>query len=114
MRTLAGTTRAGLNRIYWDLRSEPTAEPRLRTNPLYAPQPQFRPGPDGTRPAPGAGQITMLMPPGAYTVKLSVGGREMTQALTVRKDPMKRKITTTTMRSVSVRVLSTSRIALSI
>ena len=87
VRTLAGTTREGLNRIYWDLRSEPSAEPRLRTSPLYAPQPQFRPGPDGTRPAQGAGQITMLMPPGTYTVKLSVGGRDLTQSLTVRKDP---------------------------
>jgi hypothetical protein len=29
----------------------------------------------------------MLMPPGTYTVKLSAGGREITQSLTVRKDP---------------------------
>ena len=87
VRTLPGTVRAGLNRIYWDLRGEPTVEPRLRTNPLHAPQPQFRPGPDGTRAAPGTGQITMLMPPGTYTVKLSVGGRDMTESLVVRKDP---------------------------
>ena len=44
-------------------------------------------GADGTRPAPGAGQNTMLMPPGVYTVKLSAGGQELTQPLTVRKDP---------------------------
>ena len=29
----------------------------------------------------------MLMPPGVYTIKLSAGGRELTQPLTVRKDP---------------------------
>ena len=87
VRTLPATTRAGLNRIYWDLRGEPSAEARLRTSPLYAPQPQFRPGAEGTRPAPGTGQITLLMPPGSYTVKLTVGGRDLTQALAVRKDP---------------------------
>ena len=30
---------------------------------------------------------SILMPPGIYTVKLSAGGRELTQPLTVRKDP---------------------------
>jgi hypothetical protein len=85
VRTLAGTKGAGLNRTCWDLRSEPTKEVRLRTSPLYAPH--IRVGPDGTRPAPGAGQNRMLLPPGSYTVKLSAGGRELTQPLTVRKDP---------------------------
>ena len=85
VRTLAGTNQVGLNRTYWDLRSEPTKEVRMRTSPMYAPQ--VRVGPDGTRPAPGAGQNTMLLPPGSYTVKLSARGRELTQSLVVRKDP---------------------------
>ena len=85
VRTLTGTKSTGLNRTYWDLRSESTKEVRMRTSPMYAPN--VRPGPDGTRPAPGAGQNTMLMPPGAYTVKLSAGGRELSQSLVVRKDP---------------------------
>jgi hypothetical protein len=33
------------------------------------------------------GRFAMLAPPGRYTVKLSVGGRELTQQLTVTKDP---------------------------
>ncbi len=85
VRTLTGTKSIGLNRTYWDLRSEPTKEVRMRTSPMYAPN--VRPGPDGTRPAPGAGQNTMLMPPGNYTVKLLAGGRELSQSLVVRKDP---------------------------
>ncbi len=85
VRTFAGPKGAGLNRAYWDLRSEPTKEVRMRTSPMYAPH--IRVGADGTRPAPGAGQNSMLMPPGVYTVKLSAGGRELTQSLTVRKDP---------------------------
>src|SRR4029450_5812614 len=82
VRTLTGTKSIGLNRTYWDLRSEPTKEVRMRASPMYAPK--ARPGPDGTRPAAAAGQNTMLMPPGAYTVKLSAGGRELSQSLVVR------------------------------
>ncbi len=86
VRTVAGTKAAGLNRVYWDLRSEPTPELRLRTAALYAPDVQ--PGPEGWRPAAGGGgRLSILMPPGAYSVRLSVGGRELTQPLTVRKDP---------------------------
>jgi hypothetical protein len=50
-----------------------------------------RVGPDGTREVGGfgggGGRMTILQAPGAYTVKLSVGGRDYTQPLTVRKDP---------------------------
>ena len=82
---MTGPKTAGLNRAHWDLRSEPTTEVRMRTSPMYAPH--IRVGADGTRPAPGAGQNTMLMPPGVYTIKLSAAGKELTQSLTVRKDP---------------------------
>jgi photosystem II stability/assembly factor-like uncharacterized protein len=84
--TLSGTGVAGLNRIHWDLRYAPTNEVRLRTNPLFA---QHVPlGPDGWRLSPGgAPRLSVLAPPGTYTVKLSVGGRELTETLTVRKDP---------------------------
>ncbi|MFH1572368.1 MAG: sialidase, partial [Acidobacteriota bacterium] len=85
VRTLSGSNRVGINRIHWDLRYEPTREVRLRTSPLYAPHVLV--GQDGWRPAPGAGSLSILAPPGSYTVKLSAGGRELTQPLTVRKDP---------------------------
>src|SRR6185369_3538161 len=42
---------------------------------------------DGTRSAPGAGRSSILLPPGNYTVKLIVGGQELSQALIVKKDP---------------------------
>jgi hypothetical protein len=38
-------------------------------------------------PAPGVGQLSILVPPGTYSVKLSVAGREYTRPLEVRKDP---------------------------
>ncbi|MGQ0734014.1 MAG: VPS10 domain-containing protein [Acidobacteriota bacterium] len=85
VRTLNAPRAAGLNRVSWDLRNEPTREVRMRTSPAYAPE--VRVGPDGTRPAQGAGRLSWLMPPGAYTVRLSVGGKVLTQKLEVRKDP---------------------------
>jgi photosystem II stability/assembly factor-like uncharacterized protein len=85
VRRLNAPGRAGLNRVYWDLRYEPTREVRLRTSPLYAPEVTV--GPDGTRPAPGTGRLAILAPPGTYSVELTAGGRQFTQKLEVRKDP---------------------------
>lgn len=85
VRTLTGTKNVGLNRITWNLEGEPTTEVRMRTTPAYAPE--IRLGPDGTRNAPGAGRLSILMPPGTYTVKLSVAGQELSQPLIVKKDP---------------------------
>jgi photosystem II stability/assembly factor-like uncharacterized protein len=85
VRTLTAPTSAGLNRFYWDLRYEPSREVRLRTSPLYAPDIQL--GPDGSRAAPGAPRLSILAPPGTYTVRLDVNGKQLTQKLEVRKDP---------------------------
>jgi hypothetical protein len=84
VRTLAGTKNAGLNRVMWDLRDEPTPEVRLRVSPLHAPHVQIPP--EG-RPAPMIGRLSVLQPPGTYTVKLPVGGQEHTRQVVVRKDP---------------------------
>jgi len=87
VRTLSGPGTAGFNRVYWDLRYEPTAPLRMRTPPLL-PAPHVRLGPDLWRPPAGGGaSISVLAPPGTYTVKLSAGGRELSQPLVVRKDP---------------------------
>ena len=85
VRTLNGTKNVGLNRITWNLEGEPTTEVRMRTAPAYAPE--IKLGPDGTRNAPGAGRLSILMPPGNYTVKLSVGGQDLAQPLILKKDP---------------------------
>jgi len=85
VRTLNGAKNIGLNRINWNLEGEQTTEVRMRTSPPYAPE--IKVGLDGTRNAPGAGRLSILMPPGNYTVKLSVGGRDLAQPLILRKDP---------------------------
>jgi photosystem II stability/assembly factor-like uncharacterized protein len=93
VRTLKGTNKAGVNRVSWDLRYEPTLEVRLRSTPAgnrhlweekrfrgKDSRPVFYYGIDSPKKGP-------LVPPGAYTVKLSVEGKEITRALEVRKDP---------------------------
>jgi hypothetical protein len=85
VRTLRGTATVGLNRVYWDLQNEPTRSPRMRTKPMF--DPEFTMDADGTRSAPGFGTLSVLMPPGRYTVKLTVGGQSFTQPLDVLKDP---------------------------
>jgi hypothetical protein len=76
---------AGINRAWWDLRGEPTTQIRLRTAHQYAPE--VAPGPQGWRAAPGAGRISLLAPPGVYSVKLTVNDQEFTQKLNLLKDP---------------------------
>ncbi|MYE17713.1 MAG: sialidase, partial [Gemmatimonadetes bacterium] len=84
VRTLTGTSDAGINRIHWDLRDEPNGPIRLFTSPIYADH--IAVGEEG-RPAPGGQQISILMPPGRYTVRLNAGGESHEQPLTVIKDP---------------------------
>ncbi|HEX9165083.1 MAG TPA: hypothetical protein VF862_04190, partial [Gemmatimonadales bacterium] len=84
VRALRGTNSSGINRVTWDLRGEASTEVRLRTSPRYAPH--IVPGADG-RSAPGAPRLSILMPPGRYTVKLVVDGVEQTGTVQVRKDP---------------------------
>ena len=80
--TLRATKGPGINRAWWDLRYAPTPEIRLRTPPIFASW--MRIPPDGR---PAGGRITLLAPPGTYTVKLAFDGQEYAQSLTVIKDP---------------------------
>ncbi|MDP6606299.1 MAG: sialidase [Dehalococcoidia bacterium] len=83
VRTLEGTADEGINRIWWDLRSEPSLQIKLRTKPIYGEWVDL--GDERWRS--GGGEITVLEPPGTYTVVLDVDGREQRQSLEVRKDP---------------------------
>jgi hypothetical protein len=81
----SGGGRAGLNRVYWDLRYEASVTPRMRTKVLEHSHVQI--GDDGWRPAGETGRVAPLAAPGRYTVVLTVGETELTQSLEVRKDP---------------------------
>ena len=83
IRTLDGTKHEGINRVWWNLRSEPSAQIKLRTKPIYGEWVDL--GDERWRS--GGGQISVLEPPGTYTVVLAVDGQEQRQQLEVRKDP---------------------------
>jgi photosystem II stability/assembly factor-like uncharacterized protein len=84
IRSMTGPNTAGINRVHWDLRGTPSAEVRLFTSPMYAPH--IVAGAEG-RVAPGTARVSILQPPGTYTVRLTVDGATHTQLLVVRKDP---------------------------
>ena len=84
VRTFKGPAKAGLNRAWWDLNYDKTPEARLRTSPLGAKY--IKVGVEGI-PAPGVQRVEVAAPIGGYKVKLEAGGRELSQPLTILKDP---------------------------
>ena len=84
IKTLTGTRNLGINRIWWNLRNEPSQKTKLKMPPLYASHVEV--GPDGWRPSRGR-PISYRVAPGTYTVKLTAGEKELTRKLVVRKDP---------------------------
>ena len=83
IRTLEGSKKPGLNRVMWNLRDSSETQIKLRTKPQYADWVDL----GERRWRSGGGGITILQPPGTYTVTLVVGGQEQSQQLTVLKDP---------------------------
>jgi hypothetical protein len=57
----------------------------LRTSPTYSPDVPL--GAEGWRPAPAVERISLLVPPGTYTVTLKAGEEKSSQKLNVLKDP---------------------------
>ena len=82
VRTFAGTSQPGMNRVFWDFRGEPSTPIRRRVPPLYADWVDY--GPDRVRVQNG---LSLRHPPGTYTVTLDVDGEEQSQTLEVLKDP---------------------------
>jgi photosystem II stability/assembly factor-like uncharacterized protein len=84
VRTMKGPTYAGINRVYWDLRGDPSPQGKLRTSPLYA---DWMPvGLEGKN-TPSFGRISVLVQPGTYTVTIAARGQTLSQPLELRKDP---------------------------
>jgi hypothetical protein len=83
VRTMDGTSEAGINRVFWDFDGEPSTPIRMRTTPMYADWVDL--GPDRVRIR--GGEASLRQPPGAYTVTLEVNGEAYSQPLTVLQDP---------------------------
>ena len=84
VRSFKGPREAGLNRVWWNLLYEQTKEAKLRTSPQYASWVEIKL--EG-KAAPGLGRDAIVAPPGTYTVRTTINGKEMTQPLVVLKDP---------------------------
>jgi photosystem II stability/assembly factor-like uncharacterized protein len=97
VKELRGTRRAGINRVAWDLRYEGAREARLRTrppgNPHVVEEKRFRTTweREGWYPieswGTSAGFRGIVVAPGTYTVRLTVGDQTYTQELVILKDP---------------------------
>jgi hypothetical protein len=93
VRSLRGTAEKGFNRVDWDLRYDPVRDVRLRATPKgnrHVWEEKRFVGKD-RRPVLyyGIEDATQgpLVPPGTYTVKLAVEGKEFSTTVEVRKDP---------------------------
>ena len=93
VRTLNQPTRAGYNRVIWDLRYDAPRVVALRTvapdNPNIFEEPRFRNRP--TRPIThwgiqGAQTSGPIAVPGRYTARLTVNGKTESQSFTILKD----------------------------
>ncbi|MDB4906176.1 MAG: repeat-containing glycosyl hydrolase [Gemmatimonadetes bacterium] len=83
-RTMKVSGKAGLNRAWWDLESDRTRVSKVRTTPLYAQSSGI--GFDA-KPASWLERLSMIVPPGTYTMKMNANGQDFTEKLEVRKDP---------------------------
>jgi hypothetical protein len=96
VRTLTGSKKSGINRVWWNLRYEGPNQPKLRTkppgNPLVWEEKRFeRFSRQGWMPLMSwgiwGGLSGPLAVPGTYAVKLVVDGQEFSRKLNVKKDP---------------------------
>jgi photosystem II stability/assembly factor-like uncharacterized protein len=91
IRTLKGKNKAGINRLMWDLRYEPTFKPKLQSTPPGRPWVQLNG--EGWRPLVTwdldlmRGQFGPRVVPDLYKVKLIVGEEEFVREVEVFKDP---------------------------
>lgn len=85
VRTIDNKAKPGINRVWWDLRSNPTTEVVFRTTPEAAPW--FPMAENRTRKNPNFAPHTYLVPPGTYTVHLVAGGQNLKSSIKVLKDP---------------------------
>jgi len=91
IRTIDGKKTAGVNRIMWDLRYEPTFKPKLQSTPPGRPWVQLNG--EGWRPLVTwdldlmRGQFGPRVVPNHYKIKLVVGEKEFISEVEVLKDP---------------------------
>ena len=84
VRTLKEKGKPGLNRVWWNLRGEPTEKIVMRTEPQYAEW--YDMGKKRTRNSQLA-PFSILLPPAKYTVEMEFAGEKFSEELEILKDP---------------------------
>ena len=84
IRTIKHKGKPGINRVWWDLKEDPSTALVLRTKPEYAPWVQLSEKRTRKSLLP---PMSLLAKPGDYTVSLKVGEEVQTQPLRLMKDP---------------------------
>ena len=84
VRTQKVAGKAGMNRVWWDLLTDKTREPLLRTTNPYSPDVRY---PAEGKASPTFGRFDALVPPGTYSVTVAAAGQRQSQQLVVRRDP---------------------------
>ncbi|HEV2387282.1 MAG TPA: hypothetical protein VGS20_08505 [Candidatus Acidoferrales bacterium] len=82
IRTLKGTKKQGINRVWWDLKYEGSRRPHLETE-----KPEEAASPSQASPPEENGLLAPPVAPGTYTVKMKVGTTDLSRPLNVLKDP---------------------------
>lgn len=91
IRTVKGTNKPGVNRVWWDLRHESPERPKLRTLPPGKSWVTL--GKDSTRTLLvwdidiHSGLLGPRVVPGTFTAQMNLGGETMSQPITILKDP---------------------------
>ena len=86
IRTLHHKGKVGLNRLWWDLREDPSTAIIARNKPINAHWINL--GDKRAIPAPAVPRgLSPLVKPGIYTVTLTVGDKTYSQTIKVMKDP---------------------------
>lgn len=86
VRKLYHKGKAGVNRIWWNLREDPSPSILIRNKPLYADWINLGDKRSYESPSLSTG-LSPLVKPGNYSVTLKYGEKEFTQPLKVLKDP---------------------------
>lgn len=84
VRTITHKGKAGINRVWWDFKEDPSTTLVLRTKPTYAdwfPMKEDRTRDSTVKP------LSLMASPGVYSVTLKAGDAEQTQRFELMKDP---------------------------
>ena len=84
IRTIKHKGKPGINRVMWDFKGDPSDEIELHTKPQYAKW--FKLDKNRKRKS-TVGKISVLYPPGNYTVRATINGKEFERSFNLEKDP---------------------------